>query len=111
MPSRLRKPVPSRSSSKRFRRHSPAGSPRTIAVPTIGIGASSACDGQILVVDDMLGMFTSFQPKFVKRYAELGEQAETAIADYASDVRNRRFPGTEHVFGDAPKSIRGGEAA
>ena len=82
-----------------------------VAVPTIGIGASSACDGQILVVDDMLGMFTSFQPKFVKRYAELGEQAETAIADYASDVRNRRFPGTEHVFGDAPTSIRGGEAA
>jgi 3-methyl-2-oxobutanoate hydroxymethyltransferase len=82
-----------------------------VAVPTIGIGASPACDGQILVVDDMLGMFTSFRPKFVKRYAELGEQAEVAIADYARDVRERRFPGTEHVFGDAPKSIKGGEAA
>jgi 3-methyl-2-oxobutanoate hydroxymethyltransferase len=82
-----------------------------VAVPTIGIGASSACDGQILVVDDMLGMFTSFQPKFVKRYAELGEQAEAGIADYARDVRERRFPGTEHVFGEAPNSIKGGEAA
>ncbi len=83
----------------------------SVAVPTIGIGASSACDGQILVVDDMLGMFTSFQPKFVKRYAELGERAEAAIADYARDVRERRFPGIEHVFGDAAKSIKGGEAA
>lgn len=82
-----------------------------IAIPTIGIGASAACDGQILVVDDMLGMFTSFRPKFVKRYAELGEQAEAAIAAYARDVRERRFPGAEHVFGDAPKGIKGGEAA
>jgi 3-methyl-2-oxobutanoate hydroxymethyltransferase len=82
-----------------------------VAVPTIGIGASSSCDGQILVVDDMLGMFTSFQPKFVKRYAELGQDAEAAIVDYAREVRERRFPGSEHVFGDAPKSIKGGEAA
>jgi 3-methyl-2-oxobutanoate hydroxymethyltransferase len=82
-----------------------------IAIPTIGIGASSACDGQILVVDDMLGMFTDFRPKFVKRYAELGEQAQAAIAAYANDVRERRFPGAEHVFGDQPKAIKGGEAA
>jgi 3-methyl-2-oxobutanoate hydroxymethyltransferase len=82
-----------------------------IAIPTIGIGASSACDGQILVVDDMLGMFTDFRPKFVKRYAELGEQAQAAIAGYARDVRERRFPGVEHVFGDGPKTIKGGEAA
>ena len=82
-----------------------------IAIPTIGIGASSACDGQILVVDDMLGMFTDFRPKFVKRYAELGQQAEAAIAAYACDVRERRFPGVEHVFGDGPKAIKGGEAA
>ncbi|MFA7667210.1 MAG: 3-methyl-2-oxobutanoate hydroxymethyltransferase [Burkholderiaceae bacterium] len=71
-----------------------------IPVPTIGIGASAGCDGQILVVDDMLGAFTDFQPKFVKRYAELGTDASRAIAAYADDVRARRFPGPEHVFGD-----------
>jgi 3-methyl-2-oxobutanoate hydroxymethyltransferase len=71
-----------------------------LAIPTIGIGASSACDGQILVVDDMLGMFTDFRPKFVKRYAELGKTADTAIAAYATEVRERRFPADEHVFGD-----------
>lgn len=72
-----------------------------LAIPTIGIGASSACDGQILVVDDMLGMFTDFRPKFVKRYAELGQAADAAIAAYATEVRERRFPAHEHVFGDA----------
>jgi len=82
-----------------------------IAIPTIGIGASSACDGQILVVDDMLGMFTSFRPKFVKRYAELGHDAEAAIKAYAGEVRERRFPGAEHVFGDTPKGMKGDEAA
>ncbi|APX14218.1 3-methyl-2-oxobutanoate hydroxymethyltransferase [Tateyamaria omphalii] len=71
-----------------------------IGIPTIGIGASAGCDGQILVVDDMLGLFTAFKAKFVKRYAELGKDAETAIAAYAEDVRARRFPGPEHVFGD-----------
>ena len=69
-----------------------------IAVPTIGIGASAACDGQILVVDDMLGMFTDFRPAFVRRYAELAETAEAAIAAYAEDVRARSFPGPEHTF-------------
>ncbi|GAB4384466.1 3-methyl-2-oxobutanoate hydroxymethyltransferase [Albidovulum sp.] len=69
-----------------------------IAIPTIGIGASAACDGQVLVVDDMLGLFTGFRPKFVKRYAELGAAAEEAIAAYAAEVRARRFPAAEHVF-------------
>lgn len=73
-----------------------------IAIPTIGIGASPDCDGQILVVDDMLGMFTDFRPKFVKRYAELGGEAGRAVAAYAQDVRERRFPAQEHVFGDEP---------
>ncbi|WP_095204522.1 3-methyl-2-oxobutanoate hydroxymethyltransferase [Mesorhizobium carmichaelinearum] len=82
-----------------------------VAVPTIGIGASPACDGQILVVDDMLGLFGDFRPKFVKRYAELGQIAEAAIAAYAQDVRERHFPAAEHVFGDAPKTVKGGEAA
>lgn len=76
----------------------------TVSIPTIGIGASANCDGQILVVDDMLGLFTAFKAKFVKRYAKLGEQGEAAIADYAQEVRARSFPGLEHTFADqAPK--------
>lgn len=71
-----------------------------ISIPTIGIGASAGCDGQVLVVDDMLGLFTAFKPKFVKRYATLGEDAEAAIRSYAEEVRARRFPAPEHVFAD-----------
>lgn len=74
-----------------------------LAIPTIGIGASAACDGQILVVDDMLGMFQDFRPRFARRYAELGAAGEAAIAAYAADVRARRFPGPEHVFAEEPK--------
>ncbi|TIS35904.1 3-methyl-2-oxobutanoate hydroxymethyltransferase [Mesorhizobium sp.] len=74
-----------------------------VAIPTIGIGASAACDGQILVVDDMLGLFGDFRPKFVKRYTELGEAAAAAVAVYAREVKERRFPAAEHVFADAPK--------
>ena len=75
-----------------------------IPIPTIGIGASAGCDGQILVVDDMLGLFTAFKAKFVKRYAELGKDGEAAIAAYAAEVRARSFPAEEHVFADeAPK--------
>jgi 3-methyl-2-oxobutanoate hydroxymethyltransferase len=89
---------------------------KELAIPTIGIGASPACDGQILVTDDMLGLFPSFRPKFVKRYAELGELAEAAIAAYAGDVRERRFPAVEHVFGDGGKisdarGVKGEETA
>jgi len=73
---------------------------RAVPVPTIGIGASPACDGQILVIDDMLGLFTAFKPKFVRRFAELGAEAQRAIAAYAAAVRAREFPGPEHVFGD-----------
>nr|WP_321249831.1 3-methyl-2-oxobutanoate hydroxymethyltransferase [uncultured Ruegeria sp.] len=75
-----------------------------IAIPTIGIGASAGCDGQILVVDDMVGFFTAFKPKFVKRYAELGPLAEAAIAEYAAEVRARTFPADEHVFADRTPS-------
>ncbi|SPF79777.1 3-methyl-2-oxobutanoate hydroxymethyltransferase [Pseudoprimorskyibacter insulae] len=74
-----------------------------IAIPTIGIGASAGCDGQILVVDDMLGLFTAFKPKFVKRYANLGTDGRAAIQAYADDVRARSFPAAEHIFAsDAP---------
>lgn len=82
-----------------------------INIPTIGIGASPACDGQILVLDDMLGLFSDFRPRFVKRYAELGEASEAAIAAYAREVRERRFPAPEHVFSDAGTSADGGKTA
>jgi 3-methyl-2-oxobutanoate hydroxymethyltransferase len=70
-----------------------------VPVPTIGIGASPACDGQILVTDDVLGVFTDFTPRFVKRYAELAPLISAAAETYAADVRARRFPGPEHCFG------------
>ena len=72
-----------------------------LSIPTIGIGAGVNCDGQVLVVDDMLGLFTDFRPKFVKRYAELGKAADEAIAGYAAEVRGRTFPAAEHSFPDA----------
>jgi 3-methyl-2-oxobutanoate hydroxymethyltransferase len=79
---------------------------QALAIPTIGIGAGVHCDGQVLVVDDMLGMFTDFRPKFVKRFANLGQQADEAISAYAAEVRTRAFPAEEHSFPDtlAPKA-------
>jgi 3-methyl-2-oxobutanoate hydroxymethyltransferase len=68
-----------------------------VTIPTIGIGASPACDGQILVLEDMLGLSPRV-PKFVRRYGNLGPGIEAAIADYASDVRSRAFPGPDHVY-------------
>jgi 3-methyl-2-oxobutanoate hydroxymethyltransferase len=74
-----------------------------VSVPTIGIGASAECDGQVLVTEDLAGMFSDFTPKFVKRYAELGAELSKAVAEYAADVRARRFPSAEYCFG-APKA-------
>lgn len=71
-----------------------------VPIPTIGIGASAGCDGQILVVDDMLGLFTAFKAKFVKRYAHLADDGRAAITVYAAEVRAREFPTAEHVFAD-----------
>ena len=68
-----------------------------VAVPTIGIGASAGCDGQILVTDDMLGLF-DWTPKFVRRYADLRGEIAGAIARYADDVRARRFPGPAEIY-------------
>ena len=73
-----------------------------VPIPTIGIGASPACDGQVLVTDDVIGLFGSFTPKFVKRYGEVGAAVEAAAAAYAADVRARRFPGPEHTFAARP---------
>lgn len=69
-----------------------------VKIPTIGIGASNACDGQVLVLEDMLGL-SPWVPKFVKRYGNLGPGIEAAIQDYAKEVRSRAFPGPEHVYG------------
>jgi 3-methyl-2-oxobutanoate hydroxymethyltransferase len=62
----------------------------------------------VLVIDDMLGLFTEFHPKFVKRYAQLGDNAHTAVAAYAADVRAKTFPGPEHSFPDTlpPKALK-----
>src|ERR1700758_2609000 len=68
-----------------------------ITIPTIGIGASPACDGQILVLEDMLGLSPRV-PKFVKRFGELGPSIERAVKGYAEEVRARSFPGPEHVY-------------
>ncbi len=70
---------------------------RAISIPTIGIGASAECDGQILVMEDMLGLSPRV-PKFVKKFGAVGEAIETAISDYAEEVRQRRFPAPEHTY-------------
>ncbi|WP_295185750.1 3-methyl-2-oxobutanoate hydroxymethyltransferase [uncultured Brevundimonas sp.] len=76
----------------------------TIDVPTIGIGASAACDGQVLVVNDMLGMF-DWTPKFVRKYADLRTEIDRAAAAFASDVKTRRFPAeVETYFSKKPAS-------
>jgi 3-methyl-2-oxobutanoate hydroxymethyltransferase len=82
---------------------------RSVAVPTIGIGASAACDGQVLVLEDMLGL-SPWTPKFVKRYGDLGPAIQAAIEAYAADVRSRAFPAAEHVYGMA-KAVKPKAAA
>ncbi|MGL3605149.1 3-methyl-2-oxobutanoate hydroxymethyltransferase [Rhizobium sp. G187] len=69
-----------------------------VAAATIGIGASPACDGQVLVSDDMLGLFNEFKPRFVKHFSELANVIDKAVADYAEEVKARSFPGPEHTF-------------
>lgn len=71
---------------------------QSIAIPTIGIGASAACDGQILVTEDMLGLTPGHVPKFVKQYADLAETVDRAAHDYANDVKTRAFPDEGHVY-------------
>ncbi len=70
---------------------------KSVSIPTIGIGASASCDGQVLVTDDMLGL-TDRVPKFVKKYANLSADIEKAAAQYAKDVCARKFPGAEHLY-------------
>ena len=73
-----------------------------LEVPSIGIGASPACDGQVLVTDDMLGLF-EWTPKFVRRYADLKSEIEQAVSAYAADVRARRFPGEAETYQLVPR--------
>ncbi len=70
---------------------------QVLEIPTIGIGAGPRCGGQVLVLHDMLGLNESFNPRFLKRYAELGREVRRAVAAYAADVRRGDFPGPEHV--------------
>lgn len=69
-----------------------------LSIPTIGIGAGDKCDGQILVYQDMLGMFSDFTPKFVKKYENLGDRMRNAFAKYIDEVKNGYFPSEEHGF-------------
>ena len=80
-----------------------------ITVPTIGIGGSPSCDGQILVIDDMLGLFAEFTPKFVKRYRQLGDEIRAAAREYAEEVKEGRFPAPEHTY-SAPRRAKNAAA-
>ena len=83
---------------------------KAVPIPTIGIGASAACDGQILVMDDMLGLSPRV-PKFVRRFAELGQAMDRAFGDYASAVKTRQFPAAEHTYAMKPDAgVTGGSA-
>jgi 3-methyl-2-oxobutanoate hydroxymethyltransferase len=75
-------------------------------VPVIGIGAGPSTDGQVLVLHDLLGIHGGFQPKFVKRYADIRGEMVRGLESYAEDVRTRRFPGKEHTYGIAPEEMQ-----
>ncbi len=76
----------------------------SVNIPTIGIGAGPECDGQVLVCYDLLGLFQGFVPRFVKRYAELGETVTDALRRYVTEVRSGSFPEERHSFADAPRA-------
>lgn len=71
---------------------------KSISIPTIGIGAGLECDGQVLVTQDMLGMFKKFTPRFVKQYAQVGDAINQAVSGYVKEVKEGKFPGKEHSF-------------
>jgi len=84
---------------------------RELTIPTIGIGAGLDCDGQVLVWHDLLGLYAGRAPRFVKRYAEVGETIRTALAEFASDVRERRFPEEQHTYAMSEDELALFEAA
>jgi 3-methyl-2-oxobutanoate hydroxymethyltransferase len=71
---------------------------QSLSIPTIGIGAGPGCDGQVLVLHDMLGLNEQFAPKFLKHYAKLGESVREAVRSFAAEVRDGKYPGKEHSF-------------
>lgn len=71
---------------------------KSVSIPTIGIGAGIYCDGQVLVTNDILGLYGDFKPKFLKRYAEIGQEMKKTFEEYAKDVREGNFPSDEHSF-------------
>lgn len=71
---------------------------KELNIPTIGIGAGAQCDGQVLVYQDMIGMFSGFTPKFVKKYANIGDTMKEAFEEYNKEVKNGSFPSQEHIF-------------
>ncbi len=71
---------------------------KSLKIPTIGIGAGAGCDGQVLVINDILGLFEDFKPKFVRRYAELGKDIKRACQSYLSDVKSGKFPSEEESY-------------
>jgi len=80
---------------------------RKLKIPTIGIGAGSGCDGQVLVTNDMLGMNDRFTPKFVKKYAKLSKGIDKAINDYVKEVKEKKFPSTEQSFSIKKQELKG----
>ncbi len=70
----------------------------TVSVPTIGIGSGRYCDGQVLVLHDIIGLYAKFTPKFAKRYADVGSTIRQALENYSAEVRNHNFPGVDNVF-------------
>lgn len=82
---------------------------KELTIPTIGIGAGAGCDGQVLVYQDMLGMFSGLKPKFVKHYANIGEEMKNAFKAYDEEVKAKTFPAAEHNFAidaDVMKAVR-----
>ena len=82
------------------------GITQSVKIPTLGIGAGVHCDGQVLIISDMLGAFEAFTPKFVKRYANVGEIMVKAFGEYISDVKNRKFPEEQHTYRMPPEEVK-----
>ena len=106
-----RRPAASRSSSRRCRHRSRRAISGALDIPTIGIGAGAACDGQVLVWHDMLGLYDGTPPRFVKQYAELAPEIGDAVASTPAEVRNGAFPEQQHTYSipeDELELLRGG---
>ena len=81
-----------------------------LRIPTLGIGSGVECDGQVLVLHDLLGLYDGRSPRFVRRYADVGAVTTDALERFAADVRERRFPGAEHTYEMPPDELERFEA-